>query len=218
MLFVHAADSEFRWAQSHFTAFADEFDSKAQSSNSRNNKQNTYLSRSKVRVHGLNMDHTPYYYLHTNAAVADCLLAGAAGGQRCDGQRCRTGHGFKMLAVGWDSGGLRANTVWTGKVLTTLWERALPVGDPDGHLTPKVKPCQWSQITKKNTDRLKRQFLNTIQPPATKLTRVTFQTWNCKPCLSSIIHDHSCIRYEDSDISFAMSPSSGIMKWIFFLL
>lgn len=85
--------------------------------------------------------------LRTGAAVAQRLLTRTAGGQRADGQRRRAGHRLQVLVNGRDGGSLRVNAVWTGKVLTAGWERTLPVGEPDGHLTSTIKPWRRSTVT-----------------------------------------------------------------------
>lgn len=77
--------------------------------------------------------------LRTGAAVAERLLAGAERGQRADGQRGRAGRRLQVLAEGRQSPGLRVDAVRTGQVLGPGRERALPVGDLDGHLAPEVK-------------------------------------------------------------------------------
>lgn len=82
------------------------------------------------------------FTLHTRAAVAERLLTGTEGGQWRDGQRRRAGNRLEMLAAGRDGRGLRVNAVRTGEILVARRERTLPVGEPDGHLTPEVKPCQ----------------------------------------------------------------------------
>lgn len=77
--------------------------------------------------------------VRTGAAVTDGVLAGAAGGQRSDGQRGGTGHGLQVLSQRRNGRGLGVNEVRTGEVAAALCERAVPMRELDGHLSTEVE-------------------------------------------------------------------------------